>query len=179
LTFNPISSTFQAVSDPFQEILQDVIPLKSYEGQSKVMSLSQAVQQFVQPGMTIHLGLACTPPFAVIYELVRQFREKNPRFTLVSLGLTTVYSLLVQAGLLSKAITTFLGDSYPSPGPNPVFQRALREGTMEVEHWSMLAMVQRLKAGALGVGFLPTRSILGSTMEKDNQENFLALNDPS
>jgi acyl CoA:acetate/3-ketoacid CoA transferase alpha subunit/acyl CoA:acetate/3-ketoacid CoA transferase beta subunit len=142
------------------------------------MPLGQAMHQHVQPGMTIHLGLACTPPLAIIYELVRQFKGKDPRFTLVTLGLTTVYSLLVHTGLIRKAITTFLGDSYPSPGPNPVFQRAFRDGELEIEHWSLLAMVQRLKAGALGTGFLPTKSILGSSMERDNRDDFLALDDP-
>jgi acyl CoA:acetate/3-ketoacid CoA transferase alpha subunit/acyl CoA:acetate/3-ketoacid CoA transferase beta subunit len=128
--------------------------------------------------MALHLGLACTPPLAVIYELVRQFRGKDPQFTLFSLGLTTAYSLLVHAGLLQKITTTFLGDSYPSPGPNPVFQRALRKGTVDVRHWSLLAMVQRFKAGALGVSFLPTHSILGSSMEKDNRDDFLVMEDP-
>jgi acyl CoA:acetate/3-ketoacid CoA transferase alpha subunit/acyl CoA:acetate/3-ketoacid CoA transferase beta subunit len=142
------------------------------------MPLGQAVRKFVEPGMALHLGLACTPPLAVIYELVRQFRGKDPQFTLFSLGLTTAYSLLVHAGLLQKITTTFLGDSYPSPGPNPVFQRALRKGTVDIQHWSLLAMVQRLKAGALGVSFLPTHSILGSSMEKDNRDDFLVMEDP-
>ncbi len=152
LTFLGASSTFQAMGDPFQEILQDVIPLTPSEGRSKIIPLGQAMRHHVQPGMTIHLGLACIPPLAIIYELIRQFKGKDPRFTLVTLGLTTVFSLLVHTGLIRKAITTLLGDSYPSPGPNPVFQRAFRDGKLEIEHWSLL--VQRLKAGALGTGVL-------------------------
>ena len=142
------------------------------------MNLGEAVRKFVEPGMALHLGIACIPPVGVIYELVRQFRGRDPRFHLFSLGLTTVFSLLVHAGLLRKITTTFLGDSYPSPAPNPIFQRALREGSIEIRHWSLLSMVQRLKAGALGVGSLPTRSILGSSMEKDNREDFRAVEDP-
>ena len=164
--------------DAFERILRGVIPLRPTEGKSKVMPLGQAVRTFVKPGLAIHLGLACTPPLAVIYELVRQFRGKDPQFTLFSLGLTTAYSLLVHGGLLQKITTTFLGDSYPSPGPNPVFQKALRKGTVDIRHWSLLAMVQRLKAGALGVSFLPTRSILGSSMERDNRDDFLVMDDP-
>ena len=163
---------------PFQDILRDIIPLKPTEGKSKIIPLDQALRRHVQPGMTIHLGTACIPPFGIIYELVRHFRGKDPRFTLVTLGLTTVCSLLVHTGLIRKAITTFLGDSYPSPGPNPVFQRALRDGKLEVEHWSLLSIIQRLKAGAMGVGFLPTRSILGSSMERENRHDFQVLEDP-
>jgi len=166
------------MEDAFEKVLREVIPLRPTEGESKEMPLSQAIRKFVEPGMNLHLGLACTPPLAVIYELVRQFRGKGPRFTLFSLGLTTAYSLLVHAGLLRKVTTTFLGDSYPSPGPNPVFQKALRDGTVDIEHWSLLAMVQRLKAGALGVSALPTKSILGSSMEKDNRDSFAVVEDP-
>ena len=166
------------MGDAFERTLRGIIPLRPTEGQSKVMPLGQAVRKFVEPGMALHLGLACTPPLAVIYELVRQFLGKDPQFTLFSLGLTTAYSLLVHAGLLQKITTTFLGDSYPSPGPNPVFQKALRKGTVDIRHWSLLAMVQRLKAGAQGVSFLPTHSILGSSMEKDNRDDFLVMDDP-
>jgi acyl CoA:acetate/3-ketoacid CoA transferase beta subunit len=49
---------------------------------------------------------------------------------------------------------------------------------VDIRHWSLLAMVQRLKAGALGVSFLPTHSILGSSMEKDNRDDFLVMDDP-
>jgi len=174
----PASSNFQRMEDVFQKILQEMIPLRPSEGQSKVMPLGLALRKYVQPGLTLHLGIASTPPTAIIYELTRLFRGKDPRFTLVTLGLTTVYSLLVHAGLLEKVITTFIGDTYPSPGPNPIFQKALREGKIKVAHWSLLSLVQRLKAGAMGLGFLPTRSILGSSMELDNREDFLVLEDP-
>ena len=166
------------MGDAFEKALREVIPLRPTEGQSKQMSLSRAIRKFVEPGMTLHLGMACTPPISVIYELVRQFHGKNPCFALLSLGLTTVFSLLVHTGLLRKATTTFLGDSYPSPGPNPVFQKALREGTIDIQHWSLLSMVQGLKAGALGVSVLPTKSILGSSMERDNRESFAVVDDP-
>ena len=166
------------MEDVFQKILREIIPLRPSEGQSKVMPLGLALRKYVQPGLTLHLGIASTPPTAIIYELTRLFRGKDPCFTLVTLGLTTVYSLLVHAGLLQKVITTFMGDTYPSPGPNPIFQKGLREGKIKVEHWSLLSLVQRLKAGAMGVGFLPTRSILGSNMELDNREDFFVLEDP-
>jgi hypothetical protein len=39
-------------------------------------------------------------------------------------------------------------------------------------------MVQRLEAGAQGVSFLPTHSILGSSMEKENRDDFLVMDDP-
>jgi len=178
LTSSQGFSNFQVMEGTFQKILREVIPLRPAEGQSKIMPLRQALRKYVQPGMTLHLGAASTPPIASIYELIRLFRGADPQFTFITLGLTTVYSLLVHTGLLRKAITTFMGDSYPSPAPNPVFQKAFREGKMEVEHWSLFSLVQRLKAGALGLGFLPTRSLLGSNMERDNYDHFRVQEDP-
>ena len=178
LTSAQVFFNFQTMEDPFQKILEEIIPLRPSEGLSKVMPLGQALRKFIQPGLTLHMGIAPTPPSAIIYELTRLFHGTDPRFTLVTLGLTTVYSLLVHADLLRKVVTTYIGDTYPSPGPNPVFQKAFREGRMEAEHWSLLSLVQRLKAGAMGIGFLPTRSILGSSMEADNRDHFLALEDP-
>ena len=166
------------MEDVFQKILREIIPLHSIEGQSKVMPLSEAIRRHVEPGLCLHLGTASTPAIAFIYELCRLFRGKDPRFSLVTLGLTTVFSLLVHSGLIRNAVTTYLGDSYPSPGPNPVFQRSFREGNLGIEHWSLFSLVQRLKAGAMGLPFLPVPSIIGSSMEEDNRENFLKLKNP-
>jgi acyl CoA:acetate/3-ketoacid CoA transferase alpha subunit len=166
------------MDEVFRKILQDIIPLRPDEGQSKVIPLKEAIRKYVRPGMTLHLGTASTPAVPFIYELCRLFRGKDPGFSLITLGLTTVFSLLIQSNMIRKAITTYLGDSYPSPGPNPVFQRAFREGSLEIEHWSLFSLVQRLKAGAMGLSFLPVRSIMGSSMEKDNRQNFQTLESP-
>lgn len=164
--------------DPLEKILKELIPLQVSEGQSKILPLPVALERYVQPGMSIHLGTAGLLPSAAIYELVRLFHGQRPNFTIISLGLTTTHSLLVHAGLVKKTITTYLGDAYPSPSPNPVFQRAYQEGYLEIEHWSLLSLVRRLQAGAMGLEFFPTRSLIGSSMEKDNQNNFLLQRDP-
>jgi acyl CoA:acetate/3-ketoacid CoA transferase alpha subunit len=54
------------------------------------------------------------------------------------------------------------------------------EGRLEVQNWSMLTFPLRLLAGAMGVPFLPTKSLLGSSMEEDNARagDFRAVDDP-
>ncbi len=115
------------MEDVFQKILQEIIPLRPSEGQSKVMPLGLALRKYVQPGLTLHLGITSTPPTAIIYELTRLFRGKDPRFTLVTLGLTTVYSLLVHAGLLEKVITTFIGDNTYFRGYDKVYRELFKQ----------------------------------------------------
>lgn len=75
-------------------------------------------------------------------------------------------------------LTSFAGNGYPSPGPNPIVQKAYLSGEVEFENWTMRTIPQRLLAGAMGWGFIPTKSILGSSMEEENKESFMVMDDP-
>jgi len=140
----------------------------------KRMTLTEAVAKFVRPGMALHLLTTHNRSGAAIYELCRQFRGKNPEFTLLSLGVNAIVLALVHLGLVKKAITTFAGDSYPTPGPNPIIQRALDDARLQIENWTILTFPLRLLAGAFGIPYVPVRSVLGSDMEKENKDWFEA-----
>jgi hypothetical protein len=58
------------------------------------------------------------------------------------------------------------------PGPNPVYQAAYREGTVDLEHWTILSFSLRLLAGALGVEWIPCNSVIGTTIADDNTDDF-------
>ncbi|PWG73941.1 3-oxoadipate CoA-transferase, partial [Enterococcus hirae] len=77
-----------------------------------------------------------------------------------------------------KIIATYCGEPYRTPGPNPAFQRAWQQGRVELEMWSILTLPLRLKAAAMGVPWLPTRSLLGSSMERDNAHALTVTDDP-
>jgi acyl CoA:acetate/3-ketoacid CoA transferase beta subunit len=62
--------------------------------------------------------------------------------------------------------------------PSKLIQQGLEENKMEMEYWSLCSLQQRLMAGALGVPFMPTKSILGSQMALDNVESFREIDDP-
>ncbi|MBI4560479.1 MAG: hypothetical protein HY724_00420, partial [Candidatus Rokubacteria bacterium] len=87
---------------------------------------------------------------------------------------------LILGGLAKRIMTTFLGEGYPYPTPQRLISQAVLEGRLQVQNWSMLTFPLRLIAGAMGVPFLPTRSLLGSTMEEDNAKegDFLVTDDP-
>jgi acyl CoA:acetate/3-ketoacid CoA transferase alpha subunit len=82
--------------------------------------------------------------------------------------------------LIRKAIVSFVGEGYPTPGPSPITRWALERGGFEIENWSMLTISQRLMAGALGVPFFTTRSLVGSTMaiESAAAGNYAEIDDP-
>ena len=144
------------------------------EGEDKVCSLQEAIRSHVKEGMAINMlgGGALT------YQLIREFWGKRPNFTLITHGLTATLLALIQGSLIRKAVVSFAGDTYPSPGPNPVVQKAYISGEVEFENWTMLTVPQRLLAGAMGWGFIPTKSLLGSSMEDENKESFIVMDDP-
>lgn len=139
---------------------------------SKVMPLAEAVRRFVRLGMSLHFGGAWAFPNAALFEVVRQFTGRDPAFTLIlSTGGAASAAPFLAAGLARRAVGAFLGDGYPVPGPNPAIQRAV-DGGVRVENWTMLTLALRLLAGALHLPYLPTRSILGSSLEDDLGDRF-------
>jgi len=144
----------------------------------KVMSLEEAVRKFVKPGMHIHIGHSYARPTAACREIVRQFWGSNPEFTISTLGFTGDMVAFFAGDLAKRTIATFYGDSYPMPGPNPVYQEAYRKGKVKMENWTILSFSLRLLGGALGLDYIPAMSLLGTTMEEENRDDYIRLETP-
>jgi len=138
------------------------------------------VRRLVEPGATLCLGTAHSRANPHVREIVRQWWGKRADFTVATLGLGSPWTALILGGLVKRVLTTYLGEGYPYPTPQPLISKAILEGRLEVQNWSMLTFPLRLIAGAMGVPFLPTRSLLGSSMEEENVRagDFLAADDP-
>ena len=155
--------------------INQIFFLKPDEGRDKVMPLKEAILENVKPGMNLYI----TPEGgAAICEIIRQFHSIRPRFVLTIIGTIEHAINLVHCGLARKLITSNCSHPYPSPGVSKVVQDAFRQKKVEIESWSLYSHIQRLMAGALGVGFLPTRSVVGSSMAEENSESFLEIADP-
>jgi acyl CoA:acetate/3-ketoacid CoA transferase alpha subunit/acyl CoA:acetate/3-ketoacid CoA transferase beta subunit len=137
------------------------------EGTSKLVGLGEAIERFVHPGATVHIGYSDARPNAALQELTRRFAGRNPEFTIVSAGLVNLQHALIELGLVRKLIVSFAGENYPVARPNPALVRAIAEGRVEIEHWSLWALIARLTAGALGVSHFPVRSMRGSSMGEE------------
>ncbi|MCL5935422.1 MAG: hypothetical protein M1543_02885 [Firmicutes bacterium] len=145
----------------------------------KVCSLSDAIKKNVRPGMALHLVFTTGRwPNAAIYEIIRQFWNTRPGFTLISLTASGPVTAMVHGGLAEKIITSYTGDSYYAVRPNAAHQRAYENKEVVYENWSLLTFILRLMAGAMGLPFLPARSLAGSTMAEDNREKFVIAGDP-
>lgn len=174
----------------------------------KVVSLAKAIGRFVRPGQVIHAGSGWGFPTALLYEIVRRFWSQDPGFTLVVGGAGSTNAVpFLRGGLVRRVVSSFAGDGYPHPGPNPVVQEARRAwaagrtggiartggaagdaaatsagpaGVVAWEDWSLLTFTLRLMAGAMGLPFLPTRSLIGSDLGRDAEAAglFKVVSDP-
>ncbi len=156
-------------------ILESTFALRENEGQNKVMSLEEAIRRFVEPGMEVQFHKEAN---AALMELTRRFWGTRPGLTFICYALGNHAIAPVFGGLVKKIITTNCSHLYPTPGPIRPIQQGYRDGTVEIENWSFYSLQQRFMAAALGVGFLPTKSLLGSTMAGDNRDSFQEMEDP-
>jgi len=53
-----------------------------------------------------------------------------------------------------------------------------KDGQLDIAEWSLYSLEQRLMAGAMGVGFLPTKSLMGTSMGEENADSFKVTTDP-
>ncbi len=158
-----------------RQIIEEKLQLPVIEGPDKRCSLQAAIRRHISEKMVLSISNAVG---ALVYELIRAFWDKKPQFTVIMPGLSLHLVALVKNGLIRKAITSFAGNNYPSPRPCPIIQNAYRAGQVDIECWTMRTIPQRLMAGALDWDFIPTRSLLGSTMEAENQADFKVIDAP-
>lgn len=133
----------------------------------KTTTLERAVARHVRPGDALHLGATHVRGAAAAWEILRRFRGTDPGFEIQSLSMSTTLAPLLHEGLVRRVVTTWAGDAYYSPGPNPVFADARDKG-VEFQHWSILTFPQRLQAAARGLEWTTTKSLIGSDLARDN-----------
>ena len=162
----------------FDNLLEGVLKVRENEGINKVVSLEEAIRRYVKPGAKIHMAATHCCSGAAILEIARQFHGKQPDFTLIMRGIRDTATILMHLGLIKKVITTFSGNVYPWYSPNAVAQKAYSQKTVELEDWTVLTFPLMLMAGALGIGFMPTTSLVGSSMAEKNKDSFAVIDDP-
>ncbi|GAC1352153.1 MAG: hypothetical protein NVSMB1_12170 [Polyangiales bacterium] len=133
---------------------------------SKLQSLHDAIAAHVRPGM--HINFASTPSRsnAAVLALSKQFRGRDPRFVISATGFHSLAHMLPILGLGRKYIACFMGDNYPVPRPNVLYQNLLAQGA-DIELWSLWSYVTALRAGAMGQQHALTSSLCGTTMGHD------------
>src|SRR5215475_9315497 len=99
----------------------------------KQMSLHDAVAAHVRAGDVLHPVVGHTRWSAATREVVRQFWDTDPGFTLVMLSLSSLGALFFRGRLVRNVVTGYSGDTFPNFTPNPWFARAYEQRRMKCD----------------------------------------------
>ena len=126
----------------------------------KLMSISDAVGQFVPDGAHISIGgfTINRNPMAAVYEIIRQ---KKRGLHLYAHSNGQGVDELIGGGCVDRLEIAY-GGSGRFASTCIRFRKAVESGRLAVEDYTNYQMTLRFMAGAMGVPFLPTRSSLGS-----------------
>src|SRR5216683_3697305 len=139
--------------------------LINWKDMSKVLTMRQAIAEFVPDGASVALGLQMEQmiPFAAGHEIIRQ---KKRGLTLIGPISDILFDQLIAAGCVERVIAAWVGNVMMGSAYN--FRRGLEQGELKVVNLSNFTVALALQAAAMGVPFLPTRSALGSDVARDN-----------
>jgi glutaconate CoA-transferase subunit A len=125
----------------------------------KMIGLHEAAA-LVPDGATLSIGGFTTQrhPMALVYELIRLKRRNLYLFGHSPGG---DWDILIGAGCVKRVELAYEADeAFNTVGPR--WRRAVERGEIEWEDYSNFSMVARFTAGAMGIPFMPVRSLLGS-----------------
>ncbi len=135
---------------------------------SKLMTMREAIAQFVPDGSSIVMGTALEAliPFAAGHEMIRQGRRD---LTLVGPISDILFDQLIGAGCCQRVVAAWVGNV--SAGLAHNYRRAVEQGiprALEIRDHSNFSLALALLAGGLGAPYIPTFSLLGSDILKTN-----------
>ncbi len=132
---------------------------------SKLLTLSEAIQRFIPDGTSVATGLSLESliPFAAAHEIIRQSKRN---LTLIGPISDMLFDQVIGAGCVNKIRAAWVGNVITGSGYN--FRRGTETGSLKIEDHSNLTLAMALRAGAMGVSFVPTLTALGSDLFKTN-----------
>jgi len=136
------------------------------------MTMKEAVSRFVKSGDLLFIsGAQHGAPAAAVAEIIRQKIDHLGVITCL-----TNTNTLIGEGLVDRLIT---GYSMLNEKNSYALQKARENGKFPVvEESSHYGIALMLYAGYMGIPFMPTRSLVGSDMEKYNNENIKSIECP-
>lgn len=132
----------------------------------KLTTVSDAVARLVHDGDYLAIGGfgADRLPTAVVHEILRQ---KKQSLSFAGHTATHDFQILCAGNLTGRGQTLKRVDvayvvGLEARGLSPHARRVMESGELEICEWSNYALAVRFKAAAMGLSFLPCRSLLGT-----------------
>jgi glutaconate CoA-transferase subunit A len=136
--------------------------------------MRDAIANLVPDGASVALGLQLEQmiPFAAGHEIIRQ---KKRSLTLIGPISDILFDQMIGAGCVKQVIAAWVGNVMMGSAYN--FRRGVEQGAVKVTNLTNFSAALALQAAAMGVPFLPTRTVLGSDIAHDN-EFFVEMDSP-
>ncbi len=163
-----VPDTFNAslFTSPDPDVVRQFFRQKPKRLIDKVMSVTEAVRQFVQDGDYLASGGfgADRISTALLHEIVRQRRQG-----LSFAGHTATHDFQILAagnqtgrGQLLQRVDAAYIVGLEARGLSPHARRVVESGEVELCEWTNYALALRFQAASMGVSFLPVRSVAGT-----------------
>jgi glutaconate CoA-transferase, subunit A len=135
---------------------------------SKLITMSEAIARYVPDGSSVAMSLALEPliPYAAGHEIMRQQRRN---LTLIGPISDVLFDQLIGAGCVEKITAAWVGNV--SEGLGHCYRRAAEHAiprAIITEEHSNFTIALALLAASLGSPYIPTRSVLGSDITRQN-----------
>ncbi|HZY89228.1 MAG TPA: CoA-transferase [Gemmataceae bacterium] len=153
-------------ADPSADSARQFFAAKPRAQTDKLTTVAEAVRRLVHDGDYLAIGgFGCARiPTAVVHEIVRQSKQ-GLRFA----GHTSTHDFqilcagnLTGRGRLLAAVDVAYVVGLEARGLSPHARRVMESGEVACTEWSNYTLAVRFKAAAMGVPFLPARSLLGT-----------------
>jgi len=133
----------------------------------KVVSLEEATS-FVRDGGSVGIGgsTMSRTPMGMVWALARAGRK---RLTCARSIVSSDGDLLFASGVCDHIVTSWFSQGILW-GVSKVMRHHVETGKARYDEWSHMAMGMRFRAGAMGIPFMPIRSMLGSDVRKQRPE---------
>ena len=145
------------------EVLREETAARDRSLHEKVVSLEEAAN-LIQDGDHVAIG-GCTmsrTPIAMIWALIRAGRRD---LTVSRSIVSTEGDLFYGSGASQHIITSWFSQGIVW-GISKVMRHYTEAGRAQFEEWSHMSMGLRYRAGAMGLPFMPTRSMMGSDVRQ-------------
>jgi glutaconate CoA-transferase subunit A len=147
-------------TDPDPDKAREHFQHKSRALTNKLMSVKEAVRRFVHDGDYLAVGGfgGVRIPTALLHEILRQGRKR-----LGFAGHTSTHDCqILAAGECFDRCDAAYIIGLEARGLSPQSRRYFESGKVKVSEWTNAGLYWRYQAAALGVPFIPGRSMLGS-----------------
>lgn len=152
--------------DPSADHAREFFAAKPRAMTDKVMTVAEAVRTLVHDADYLAIGGfgAARLPTAVVHEIVRQ-RRQEMRFA----GHTATHDFQILSagngtgrGRTLAAVDIAYAIGMEARGLSPHARRVMESGEVRFTEWTNYALAVRLRAAAMGVPYLPARTMLGT-----------------